>query len=102
MKQKGIYLERNLHNQQQDLLLQRLFSSSNVPENLIGVVRSFQEERIAQGIEDKLHFNGSLVKRCEIQIGTIHVDLMNLDEEKVSKYLKASEQAEKGVDKEKE
>ncbi|MBX9703096.1 MAG: hypothetical protein K2X39_02975, partial [Silvanigrellaceae bacterium] len=92
MEKAKIVLERNLNNQRRELLLQQLFNAVNVPANLIGVERGFQEESIKQGFESNINLNASFVARCEMQIGNIHCDLRNLDEEKVTKYLEAIRQ----------
>lgn len=95
MREKKIVLKRNFNNQRIKLLLQEFFNAINVPEHLVDATRRFQEECIAQGIEDAIHFKASVVERCDIQIGNLYFDLKTLDEEKIRKYLKAREE-EKG------
>ena len=62
------------------------------PKILLEQLEVSKKASIKQGIESNINLNASFLERCEIQIGNIHCDLRNPDEEKVTKYLEAIKQ----------
>jgi hypothetical protein len=65
-EEAAIVLGRTLDNQQNKLLLQRLFNAGNVPKELTGAVRDFQEASIEQGFENHIKLNYTSIIPCII------------------------------------